>query len=80
MKEKDTRKFKILEVTVTHQYIIEMYDDTRSHINGWTLDEIIEDWFKKYPIDDHHASREGSKIFGASKFISSRIIDPEKRE
>lgn len=78
MKKKDSRKFKILEVTITKEYIIEMYDDERTHINGWTMEEIVEDWFKKYPIDSHHASREGSQIFGSSKFISSRVIDLEK--
>ncbi len=66
-------KFKILTVTITQDYYIEMYDDKKTYINGWTIQEVINDWFKNYALDSYHATRDGHKIHGASKFIEAEV-------
>ena len=52
-------KFKVLRVTVTEDYFIDMIDDERTCINGWTLDEVIQEWFENFSMGTYHASREG---------------------
>ncbi len=70
-------KFKIIKVTVEEKYYVEMHDDRITKINGWTIDEVIKDWFIDYPMGSHHASREGSLIGGSRKYIKSEIVEPE---
>lgn len=72
MKQKE-RPMKVIRVTVEEDYYIEMIDDERTIINGWTLDEVIKSWFKDYPMDTHHASRDGSRIGHSRKFIKAEI-------
>lgn len=71
----DTSKMKRLQVTITQDFIIEMIDEKRTDINGWTIKEIIKDWFKNenYSLDTYHATRDGRKIGGASKFIKAEL-------
>lgn len=64
----------ILRVTVTEDYWIKTYDKERTEINGWTMEEVIKDWFKDHSLDSHHASREGHRIGNSRKFIKSEII------
>lgn len=72
-------KFKILKVTVEQKYYIPMYDDERSQINGWTMEEIIEDWFKRFSLGHTHATRDGHLIMGAEKFIKAEVEDGEDK-
>lgn len=74
----EKRKFKILRVTVTEDYFIEMLDNERTEINGWTMDEVVEDWFKRHGVGAYHASREYHHIGNSKKYIKHEIIDPEK--
>ena len=64
-------KFKIIQVTIKKQYYIPMVDDDtvdedvgklRTRINGWTIDEVIEDWFKRHDINLYHATRDSYHI------------------
>lgn len=68
----------ILRVTITEDYWIDMFDDQRTEINGWTMKEVIEDWFKNHSLASFHASREGHRIGGGRQFIKSEIIDEKK--
>jgi hypothetical protein len=68
-------KFKILRVTITKDYLIPMHDDTITKINGWTLEQVIEDWFKRYPLDMYHATRDGHEIGHSERFIHSEFVD-----
>lgn len=70
-----TEKIKILRVTITEDYIIEMFDDERTEINGWTMEEVIEDWFRRYGAYGHHATRDGHRIGNSRKFIKSEVFD-----
>jgi hypothetical protein len=73
-------KAKVITVTVQHQYLIPMHDDKTSTINGWTIDEVIEDWFKneRFPLGFHHASREHFEIGGAKKITGIKVADKPK--
>jgi len=66
-------KIKILRVTMTQDYAIEMYDDKRTKINGWTIQEVIDDWFKKYSLRAYHATRDTHEIQGARQFIEAEV-------
>jgi hypothetical protein len=66
-------KYKILRVTVEEDYIIPMYDDKQSKINGWTIEEIIEDWFIQHASTLYHATRDSHRIGNSTKFIKSEI-------
>ena len=67
-------KAKVLRVTNTEDYYIDMIDNERTSINGWTIEEVIEDWFKNYSLGSHHASREGHRIGNSRKFVKCEII------
>lgn len=73
-------KYKILRVTSTEDYILEMIDDKRTYINGWTIKEVIEDWFKRFSMGGHHATREGSVIGNSRKYVSSEIIKMKEKK
>jgi hypothetical protein len=70
-------KLKLIEVTMTVQYFVPMIDDTRSKINGWTTDEIIEDWFKHHNINGYHCARDGSEIGGSKQILKIEVKDAE---
>jgi hypothetical protein len=65
--------YKILKVMVEEQYFIPMYDDKISKINGWSIEEIIEDWFITHASTQYHATRDGHRIGNSRKFIKSEI-------
>jgi hypothetical protein len=62
-------KMKILKVTFTEEYMIPMYDDKRTKINGWTIQQVIDDWFKNHSLESHHATRDGHTIGNSRKLI-----------
>jgi hypothetical protein len=62
-------KIKILTVTVEQKYYIPMYDDKRSKINGWTVEQVIEDWFKTHSLGSSHATRDAHIIETSQKLI-----------
>lgn len=65
-------KHKILEVTVKRYYYIPMIDNERSEINGWTIDQIIKDWFDD--INQRHASRDRYEIGYSEKVHSVQTL------
>ena len=71
---------KVLRVTITQDYYIPMYGpgphSDKTHINGWTIEEVINDWFKNHSLCSHHATRDGHLIGYSQKFIKSEILDP----
>jgi hypothetical protein len=79
-KMSNKEKYKIIRVTSTEDYIIEMIDDKRTYINGWTMEEVIEDWFKRFSMGVHHASRENHVIGNSRKYVSSEIIKIKEKK
>ena len=77
MIEENKEKFKILKVTVEQKYYIPMHDDERTQINGWTMEEVIEDWFKQHDrkMIAYYASRDYHHIMGGDRFIKAEVED-----
>lgn len=72
-------KMKVLEVTTTRLYYIPMIDEERSKINGWTIEQIIEDWFGDTRIlNSPHATRHAYGIGYSKRFVDAKIVDPEE--
>ena len=69
------QKFKQVTVTVEITYLIPMYDEQHTQINGWTVDEVVRDWFERYDLNQHHASRDAHRVGGGMKLINTRIDD-----
>jgi len=68
-------KYKILRVTYTVDYLIKMHDDKISTINGWTIEEIVEDWFKNHDVGSYHATRDSHAIGNSRKYVKSKVIE-----
>ena len=66
--------YKVLKVTVEMNYLIPIHDDEITKINGWSMEEVIENWFKDHPLSGYHATRDSHEIGGSKKFIKSEII------
>lgn len=69
------QKYKVLEVTYTRQYIVPMIDDERTKINGWSMKDVIQDWFYNHDLNSHHATRDGSRIGNSVKLHKVEEID-----
>ncbi len=67
------KKHKILKVTLEKLYLIPMFDDEITEINGWTIPQVIHDWFGENPlgnmINRTHASRDVHEIGGSKKVL-----------
>ncbi len=62
---KRKRKFLRLNVSQTVEYLIDM-----DHVNGMTDEEVIEEWFKKFPLDRHHAARDHWRVGNSTKLVA----------
>ena len=71
----DKRKYKILRVTITQDYIVEMCDNQRSKLDGRTIPELIEEWFIKHPVGSYHATRDACKIGNSGEFLNVEVVD-----
>jgi len=68
-------KYKFIKATIEKLYIIPMIDEERTEINGWDIETVIQDWFKDYPLDSYHASRNSHEVGNSSKLIHTEVID-----
>lgn len=59
-----------VEVTIKRVYIID------HGLNGWTDEQVVDEWFKKYPIHKYHASRDACRLGGADTVTHVRILKP----
>ena len=50
-------------------------DGDPTYINGWTIKEVINDWFRRYSLGSYHASREANSIHGSDKFIEATEME-----
>lgn len=66
---------KIIRVVMEVDYIVPMANDTISTINGWTMEEIVKEWFVDYDINRHHATRDIHRVGNGSKIISTEVVD-----
>jgi len=59
-----------VEVTIKRIYVI------NRGVNGWIDEQVVDEWFKKYPIDKHHASRDGCRLGMADVVTGVKILKP----
>ena len=71
-------KHKVIRVTIEEDFLIRVDENGRTDINGWTVEEVIEDWFKRHGMDMYHATRDGHRIGNSRHYINHEIIDAEK--
>jgi hypothetical protein len=65
-----------IRVVIERTYIVPMTGKVCHQINGWTLPQIIENWFKRWNINDPHATRDGYHFGNGDKILS---ITPIRR-
>lgn len=70
-------KYKILSVLVKQEYLIKVGEDGRTNINGWTIEQVVDDWFSNDRINISHATRDGRKIGNADEFVDFNLIEKE---
>jgi hypothetical protein len=66
------KKFALVRVTLTEDYFIPMINDDKTEINGWSLTQVIKDWFLDW--NPSHATRNGHCIGNSRKYISSEVV------
>lgn len=72
--------YKILKVTVEQLYLVPMLDEERTKINGWTMDQVKEDWFVTHSINSAHATRDAHQVGYSGTVIDMEELDeiPER--
>jgi hypothetical protein len=60
----------VLEVTMKRVYRFE------NHTNGWTPQELIQDFFKNFDINTRHASRDYHQVGGADVITAIKLLKP----
>jgi len=68
-------KYKVIKVTIEHEYFIPMLTEERSEINGWTLSEIIEAWFNRGNINAWHATRDTHELGNGKKITKIEVLE-----
>ena len=61
---------KLLKVTMVEFYEI----GSTMEGNGWTEEQVIEDWFAPVRINHSHVTREASRIGGSRVLIDIEVI------
>ncbi len=70
-------KTKIIRVTMTVDYYLDMATDTVSEMNGWTPEQVIQYWFKEFDINRYHASRDNIQIGNSKKVLDIQLLNVE---
>jgi hypothetical protein len=73
-------KYKEIKVTMEVSFLVPMHDDVTSKVNGWTVDEVKDDWFVQSNINFHHFARDASQIGGSKKILNIEIVDPDAQQ
>ena len=74
------KSHKVIKVLVEHSYLVEMLDDKHSTINGWTPEQIAQEWFRnpRYSLNAYHASREAYEIGGGRIVKNISIVNGDE--
>jgi hypothetical protein len=70
---KQKRKLNFLKVTTTSIYAFE-----EGEINGQPTEEVIQDWFEEFPMDQFHATRDTSKLGGSTLVQKVEVISEKE--
>jgi hypothetical protein len=68
-------QYAVVRVTVERTYLVPIStaDPSRTQINGWSLKQVVSDWFGKHADTYSHASRDYHKA--SEKFVAVEITD-----
>ena len=66
---------KIIRVTTTTDYLVNFDEEGRSDINGWSLDQIKQDWFSKDRINRTHATRSACSVGGSVRLVGLELVE-----
>ena len=73
-------KLKFLKVTTVTYYAVPMFNKKVTRINGWSIKDVIKDWFKTHTIDCFHATRSGSKVGNTEIVKKIEVVDIKEYE
>ena len=59
-----------IRVTTSELYLFEP-----NYSNGWSIEQVIENWFNNFPINSCHVSRDNGRVGNSKKIVSIEIID-----
>jgi hypothetical protein len=66
------QKLTVVEVTTTAKYVFP------TGLNGWTDEQIIEDWFKRHPLSGSHVTRDYYKLGGSEKLVKAEVLNEQE--
>lgn len=61
--------FHEIKVTVEVTYWVPKSADKKTVINGWTIEEVVDDWFNKHDINYNHATRDSYRLGSGMKVL-----------
>lgn len=67
-KEPDT-PLVLLQVTTSAIYAFK-----EGEINGWTVEQVVQDWFKNHSLNGYHASRDSSRVGNSTLFVRAKRL------
>lgn len=71
---KSIGKHKIIRVTMTADYLVPMFDDKTTTLDGRTIQEVKREWFHTYGINEIHVSRDNHLIGGSKKISKIEVM------
>lgn len=66
-------KYQFLKVTTTT-----IYSFVDKSINGWTTEEVVENWFGHYYPDRNHATRDAHQLGNSTVVRKVEILDEKQ--
>jgi hypothetical protein len=73
----EEKNIKIIRITSTTDYYVKMIYKDKTSINGWTIEQVKQDWFENTPLDAYHATRDQHRIGNSKKLLKVEVIDFE---
>lgn len=73
-------KLNFLKVTTTTYYAVPMINKKVTRINGWSIKDVIKDWFKTHTIDRYHATRDGHRVGNTNVVHKIEVVDMKEYE
>jgi len=62
-----------IRVVSTQDYIVPVRDGKT--FNGWTVEELIEEWFKgQFDLNRYHVTRDGSILGGSKVLVEAKQV------
>ncbi len=74
------KNYKILKVTVEELYLVPVLNEEITKINGWTMEQVKEDWFVTHNINSSHVARDAHMIGHSRNIVNIEELDdiPER--